>query len=57
MIPGDFFTKKSDSQTQKTNLWLSKGKREGEGKIYTTIHKINNKDLIVYHKETILNIL
>ena len=57
MIPGDFFTKKSDLQTQKTNLWLSKGKREGEGKIYTTIHKINNKDLIVYHKETILNIL
>ena len=38
-----------DSQTQKTNLWLPKGKGEGSDKlgswyiIYTIIYKINNQ--------------
>ena len=43
----------TDSQTQKTNLWLPKGKGEGrvrleawEQQIQTTIYKINNKDLL-----------
>ena len=35
----------TDSQTQKTNSWLPKGKGVGRDKqIHITIYKINNKD-------------
>ena len=42
---------KTDSQTQKTNLWLPKGKGKDklgvwDWQIQTTIYKINSKDLL-----------
>ena len=58
MIQMNLFTKQTDSQTQKTNLWLPKGK--GGGWInqdfvinrYTTVYKIDKQHRpTVQHRE------
>ena len=60
MIQMNLFTKQKDSQTQKTNLWLPKGKGGGGGdklgvwdqQVQTTIYKIDKQHSpTVQHRE------